>query len=239
MTWHIIDTGKALAQENMERDRLLLGGLELSSKPILHLYDWAEDSATFGHFIQPETLLQMAGVAARGLQLARRPTGGGIIFHVADFAFSALVPTSYCGFSPNTLENYALINEVVAAAVKRFTGHTFEAQLLPDEPLAHTSPCRHFCMAKPTKYDVMINGLKVGGAAQRRTRAGFLHQGSIALSLPDEGYLRDVLLPDTGVLEAMHLHSCLLLGASPTAAQLAAARSAIKALLIEEFQLLP
>lgn len=236
MTWQIIDTGKALPQENMEFDRTMLEELAPDSKPILHLYDWIGDSATFGHFIRPETLLQMAGVAARGLQLARRPTGGGIIFHVADFAFSALVPMSYSGFSLNPLENYALINEVVAAAVKRFSGNTFEAELLPEEPLAYTRHCRHFCMAKPTKYDVMINGLKVGGAAQRRTRAGFLHQGSIALSLPDEGYLRDVLLPDTGVLEAMHLHSCLLLGSSPTAAQLVAARSAIKALLIEEIQ---
>ena len=32
---------------------------------------------------------------------------------------------------------------------------------------------------KPVRADVMLNGRKIAGAAQRRTRAGLLHQGSI------------------------------------------------------------
>jgi lipoate-protein ligase A len=35
------------------------------------------------------------------------------------------------------------------------------------------------CFANPVRADVMVNGRKVAGAAQRRTRAGLLHQGSI------------------------------------------------------------
>jgi len=35
------------------------------------------------------------------------------------------------------------------------------------------------CFANPVRADVMIHGRKVAGAAQRRTRAGLLQQGSI------------------------------------------------------------
>ena len=35
------------------------------------------------------------------------------------------------------------------------------------------------CFAKPVRADVMIDGRKIAGAAQRRTRRGLLQQGSI------------------------------------------------------------
>ena len=37
------------------------------------------------------------------------------------------------------------------------------------------------CFANPVTDDVLLNGCKIAGAAQRRTRRGFLHQGSIQL----------------------------------------------------------
>ncbi len=38
---------------------------------------------------------------------------------------------------------------------------------------------RQLCFANPVRADVMVNGQKVAGAAQRRTRGGLLHEGSI------------------------------------------------------------
>jgi lipoate-protein ligase A len=49
-------------------------------------------------------------------------------------------------------------------------------------------------MARPTKYDVMLQGRKIAGAAQRKTKAGFLHQGTIALLCPDPELLGAVEL---------------------------------------------
>ncbi len=39
------------------------------------------------------------------------------------------------------------------------------------------------CFANPVRDDLIFRGRKIAGAAQRRTRGGFLHQGSI--QLPD------------------------------------------------------
>ena len=35
------------------------------------------------------------------------------------------------------------------------------------------------CFAAPVRYDVVVDGVKVAGAGQRRTAHGILHQGSL------------------------------------------------------------
>ncbi len=207
MKWKVIDTGSASAAENMAIDYALLSDLSSTKQPILHLYDWDFDSATYGHFTDPSKLLDLEAAQRYGLQLAKRPTGGGLLFHLTDFAFSVLIPATDPAYSTNTMENYATVNRIVEDVVRRFMGA--DAGLLPDEPECETV-ARHFCMGKPTRYDVMVGGKKVGGAAQRRTKDGFLHQGTIHLCLPSETFLRDVLLDDT-VVDAMQANSfCLL-----------------------------
>jgi lipoate---protein ligase len=228
--WEIIDTGVQSAEENMRFDAELLEGAEAFSRPVLHLYGWAGESATYGYFTDPSRFLDLEAVGKVSLNLARRPTGGGIVFHLWDMAFSVLVPAHCSGFSMNTLENYGFVNRAVLGAVKEFlrgpslsmTSHDFS-------PL--DSSCSHFCMAKPTKYDVMWEGKKVAGAAQRKTRKGFLHQGTIALVMPQVSYLEQILLPGTKVSEAMSLHTCPLLGSSASAAEIAHAKLRLRELL--------
>ena len=58
-------------------------------------------------------------------------------------------------------------------------------------------------MAKPTQYDVVYKGMKIAGAAQRKQRQGYLHQGTISLSLPKMELLSDLLLSKKEVLQAM------------------------------------
>ncbi|HEY5234760.1 MAG TPA: hypothetical protein VIJ14_01170 [Rhabdochlamydiaceae bacterium] len=138
----------------------------------------------------------------RGLDLARRPTGGGVVFHLWDLAFSVLVPAKSKLFSTNTLDNYNLVNRVVKDVVKEFIDISDEVGLIADDAPFQDQTCTHFCMARPTKYDVMLQGKKIAGAAQRKTKDGFLHQGTIALLRPDPELLGAVL-PSEAVREAM------------------------------------
>ena len=233
MKWNVIDSGTRSAKENMALDSALLSDLENSGAPILHLYDWEGEAATYGHFIDPTKYLNAEGVVAHGLCLAKRPTGGGIVFHNCDLAFSVLIPATHPDFSQSPFDNYAFINRHVLSVVCQFIGHTPE--LLPVEPEAVDAVSRNFCMAKPTKYDVMIEGKKVGGAAQRKTRQGFLHQGSISLGMLPETYLHDVLGPDSTVLEEMKRNSYPLLGEHWTKKELCEARLLLRDLLKKTF----
>ena len=200
MSWRVIDTGCEKAKAIMQKD------------PILHFYEWDGPSATYGYFVEPADFFCMEAVKQAGLSLARRPTGGGIIFHLWDFAFSALVPASHERFSENTMENYALINQAVLQSVQEFLGGEVELELTPTDAASLGRGCERFCMAKPTRYDVMWQGKKIAGAAQRKTKHGFLHQGSISLLMPSSEFLRSVLRPELSVLDAMATFTSPLLG---------------------------
>lgn len=227
--WSLLDTGTAPAERNMQLDADLLAAQAsvTNGQATLHLYDWEGPSATYGYFIDPADLLDMGAVTKASLQIARRPTGGGVIFHITDYAFSIVVPASHDGYSVNILENYAFVNGIVIEVIKRFSGRETAASLLPIDPIPKDSDARHFCMAKPTKYDVMVDGRKVGGAAQRRTRHGFLHQGTISLAFPDEQLLAAVLKQDE-VLQAMHAHTHVLLKGTPSHTDIVEARHTLK-----------
>ena len=99
----ILSTTNTTAQENMSRDTSLLESLK--EDPILHLYGWKSPSITYGYFIKPEKYLDLRAISKHGISLARRPTGGGIVFHIWDQAFSFLMPSSHPLFSHNSLDN--------------------------------------------------------------------------------------------------------------------------------------
>jgi lipoate---protein ligase len=208
--WKVFDTGVKTAEENMRLDTELLENLSPQGEAVLHLYDWKGPSATYGYFIKTKDFLNLEVAKSKGLSLAKRPTGGGIVFHLSDLAFSVLLPAGHEGFSENTLDNYHYVNERVILAVK---GVMQEAslELLPEDPKPLDKSSSNFCMAKPTIFDVMIEGKKVAGAAQRKRKQGFLHQGSISIALPDTTFLNEILLPGTKVLEAMKANSYTML----------------------------
>src|SRR5262245_13891861 len=101
MQWDIIETSLAPASEIMDKDARLLEDLSAHRRPILHFYQWERDSATYGYFTNPGNYLNLSRAEKRGLALAKRPTGGGIVFHVWDLAFSVLVPANCTFFSNN------------------------------------------------------------------------------------------------------------------------------------------
>lgn len=218
MDFEIIDTGKNTALKNMEIDRNLLDSVFSFKKPILHFYEWANPSVTYGHFIKHESYLK----PKEGVDFAVRPTGGGVLFHVADFAFSLLIPAHYPAFSLNTLDNYALVNEWVIEVLKKCVKGT--PYLMKEN---QKDSCCNFCMGKATIYDVMLEGKKVGGAAQRRTKMGLLHQGTLSLAMPPESLLKDVLV-DLSIIESMKTNGHYLLGPGANAHQINEMRASLK-----------
>ena len=236
----ILDSGREAAERNMEIDQQLLLTLDQHTNPILRFYDWVQPSATFGYFSSPESLVNMQAAANYGLQLAKRPTGGGLLFHEFDFTFSFLLPAIHPLFSLNTLDNYRLVNQIVANAIQQYLHIEKPPELLccqsrSSDSMSQDKELRNFCMALPTVYDVISNGRKLAGAAQRRTKLGFLHQGSISLKLPSDAFLERILLSDSSIAEAMKTCSFPLLEASCSLEEQEAVKEALKGLLSKEF----
>jgi lipoate-protein ligase A len=228
----ILNTGLALAEENMRMDEELLNHLQPEGDPILHLYRWNGPSATYGYFINPSHYFHPNQNQVR---LAQRPTGGGILFHTHDYAFSLLVPSKNSLFSINTIDNYKFVNQVVLDSVKEIFALPDELYLTPSDFSSELKDAHRFCMAKPTQYDVIHQDLKIAGAAQRRKAQGFLHQGTISLAIPDPELIASTLL-NTELFSLMQRYTFAPLGAFVKQDILDDARDALEKKLIQNMR---
>jgi lipoate-protein ligase A len=102
----------------------------------------------------------------------RRPTGGGIVPHDADWTYSLAFPTSDAWYSLAAIESYRRVHEWLQAA---FATLSFATELAPSSRKAGPGQCFVGC----EKFDLLWHGCKIAGAAQRRRRDGLLIQGSL------------------------------------------------------------
>jgi len=158
------DTEPRSAAMNMAIDEALLG---LAPVPSLRFYRWRGPSISFGYF----GAYSDVGAEQTGRELVRRWTGGGIVFHGDDLTYSLVLPVDDAAAFHSSRAVYAEIHTAVQWALGTECGATLVASAAPKISDA--------CFANPVAADVIANGRKIAGAAQRRTRAGLLHQGSI------------------------------------------------------------
>ena len=151
----------------MAIDEVLLGQAE---GPLLRIYRWAEPSVSFGYF---EKHIQIQSLYPKREQV-RRWTGGGIVEHGHDFTYSLVVPAPDPFLQHGTLASYEQIHLHVLEALRRCG---FEPEVAPEQ----APKISQACFENPARHDVLIGGRKVAGAAQRRSRRGLLHQGSIQI----------------------------------------------------------
>jgi lipoate-protein ligase A len=167
-TWFLLDSGPGLPALNMAWDEALLLHVAELGAPVLRFYGWTQPAATFGYFqkiadIESWTMLR---------PLIRRPTGGGLVPHDADWTYSFAVPPGHWWFKLRAEESYRRLHEWIRDA---FAQVQLPTELATD--CAKTAPGR--CFAGPEKSDLLWREQKIAGAAQRRAREGMLIQGSV------------------------------------------------------------
>lgn len=188
---------------NMAIDEVLL---RTATIPLLRTYRWSRPSVSFGYFAKfaeierdwPER------------EAVRRWTGGGIVAHGEDFTYSLLIPHDCAFFKMRTADSYRAIHACLATALG------VGAEALAPQPAPKVSAA---CFANAARHDVVVGSTKVAGAAQRRTRFGLLHQGSI--QYPDLPPVFQNLLADAlGTrIEQGKLTEALILEATALAAE--------------------
>lgn len=152
----------------MALDEALLEAMPRLGTPVLRYYGWTEPAASFGYFqkyaeVERATLLR---------PLIRRPTGGGIVPHDADWTYSLVFPAGHEWYRLTAVESYRRVHEWIQAA---FANLNVATKLAPD--CQKSAPGQ--CFIGHEKSDVLWGGRKIAGAAQRRTKAGLLIQGSV------------------------------------------------------------
>jgi lipoate-protein ligase A len=174
--WLFLNSGRCDAAFNMALDEALLDAMARLQKPVLRVYGWTEPAASFGYF------QKFAGVAAatKLRPLIRRPTGGGIVPHDADWTYAAVFPPGHEWHWLKAEESYRRIHEWIQRA---FAALNVETELAPccckSKVQSPKSEAVSACFIGHEKFDLLWRGKKIAGAAQRRNKLGLLIQGSV------------------------------------------------------------
>jgi lipoate-protein ligase A len=171
--WLWLRSNRDEAAFNMAMDEALLEAMPRLQKPVLRFYGWTEPAASFGYFqkfseIERATLLR---------PLVRRPTGGGLVPHDADWTYSLAFPTSHEWHSVSAVESYRRVHDWLREAFARLCVPTELADCC-----RKSEPGQ--CFIGHEKFDLLWHGKKIAGAAQRRNKLGLLIQGSVQPPLP-------------------------------------------------------
>jgi lipoyl(octanoyl) transferase len=152
--------------EQMALDEAMLEGAE---RPVLRVYRWSAKAVSFGY----SQSLAAVKAAYPSLPAVRRWTGGGIVEHGFDWTFSLVVPAGAPLANARPEDTYRTIHSHVTTVLNQI-GYSARLAKLADCAEGNA------CFSSPVVHDVIgPTRRKFCGGAQRRTRKGFLHQGSI------------------------------------------------------------
>jgi lipoate-protein ligase A len=167
-TWHLLQSGPGAPDYNMALDEALLEAAAQIGRPVLRFYSWTQPAATFGYSQRYADVAAMTGLRP----LVRRTTGGGLVPHDADWTYSLIFPPRQYWHLLKAAETYLRLHEWIRRAFVRLGVPAALAPVSQKEIPGQ-------CFAGAEKSDLLWRGRKIAGAAQRRSRAGLLIQGSI------------------------------------------------------------
>jgi lipoyl(octanoyl) transferase len=174
------DISSRTAAMNMAIDETLL---EQSKEPSIRFYRWNHPAVSFGYFGKYLDI----EIFTDHRDTVRRWTGGGIVFHGDDLTYSVIIPAPDPTFAESSMSIYEAIHQAVQKALA-ITGQNAELVAVAavhdrrnqtGSIVAGRRYSNDACFSNPVRADVLVNGRKIAGAAQRRTRLGLLQQGSI------------------------------------------------------------
>lgn len=166
--WYLLDSGQGAPAFNMALDEALLLAMPRLARPVLRFYSWTQPAASFGYFQKLADVEQMTSLRP----LIRRPTGGGLVPHDADWTYSLVFPATDPWYSLRAIESYRRVHQWLQAAFARLR---ISSELAPGPVKAGPGQC----FVGYEMFDLLCGGKKIAGAAQRRTRDGLLIQGSV------------------------------------------------------------
>ena len=166
--WYLLRTGAKAAAVNMAIDDVLLEAIGEIGHPILRFYSWSEPAASFGYSQRYAEIARLTPLRP----LVRRPTGGGLVPHDADWTYSLVFPPAAAWYSLKSIQSYERVHAWIQASFDQLGVAT-------ELSACSRSDAPGQCFVGAEQFDVLWQQHKIAGAAQRRNRQGLLIQGSI------------------------------------------------------------
>lgn len=180
-TFKLIRSIPASAQYNMALDKSILTSYLNDGIPVLRIYGWQAPSFTYGVSQHSETEIDLAACLRDGVQVAQRMTGGGVLFHHREITYSFVCAKENIGENRDVFVSYRRSCAFLTHFYKSFGLNPFFAVESAD--FQAQSAAHQLCSASREKYDILLNGRKIGGNAQKRSRQAIFQHGSIPFEI--------------------------------------------------------
>jgi lipoate-protein ligase A len=187
MIWRFLDTGVQGAAFNMAIDEALLLLCDEQPKVTLRFYGWARPTLSLGYF-QGVAGVGLEECARRGFDWVRRPTGGRAVLHDHELTYSVVAPIEILGASVS--RSHERINRALARGLEKLGLHAEFVQ-----SRASVKEASAACFAAPAMVGLTVQGKKVIGSAQMRTKKSLLQHGSIPITIDFEALAAVLKLP--------------------------------------------
>lgn len=158
---------------NMAVDEALLEESLKSGTIFVRLYRWSEPTVSLGYFQKDAELRRDPRLA--NLPSVRRLSGGGAILHHHEQTYSCSLPPSH----RLAQQPYQLYEEIHAIFVSWLT--ECGIQVTPRGNNSDQKEEPFLCFLREAAPDLVVNGHKILGSAQRRRRGAVLQHGSLLL----------------------------------------------------------
>jgi lipoate-protein ligase A len=197
--WRLIPYGTADGAMQMAIDEAILEAhLSDLVPPTLRLYGFTPAAVTVGRS-QPMDESLVASIAARGIDVVRRPTGGRAVLHLNDLTYS---------FIGSDVSIGGVLQTSVSASYKQICQGligAFAELGVQSELGSAGAGYRHLkdCFMATTGSDLHHKGVKLIGSAQLRRRGGVLQHGSVPLN-QDPRLMSEILNEPAAALVRHH-----------------------------------
>ncbi|MBN2517953.1 MAG: lipoate--protein ligase family protein [Candidatus Altiarchaeota archaeon] len=177
MDFRLLLDGNDFAARNMGIDEAIL----LSGSPTLRLYGWDPPAVSIGFFqgIRQEVDIEICKES--GVDVIRRITGGGAVFHEHEITYSFVVSESAGLVSRNILESYGQICGAVVSGLRRLG---LRAEFKPIN-------------------DIVVGNKKISGSAQTRKNGVVLQHGTLLLDVNPKKMFSLLKVPNEKIRDKM------------------------------------
>ena len=174
--WRLIQFSCLDAYTNMAIDEAIFAGREKLGLPTtLRFYNWRPAAVSIGYF-QRMVDPSLQEYKRQKLTIVRRFTGGGAILHKNEITYSLACPTNESIAFSNIEKTQQLVHQAIILALQSLRKNV----RLERKRIKRPTP--YFCFVNPSKDDVVEEGQKIVGSAQRRRNGTFFQHGSIRIS---------------------------------------------------------
>lgn len=181
-SWRLLTTWSLPGHVNMAIDEAIAQQVAKGeSPPTLRFYTWRPYAISLGYNQKVEEINYQI-CEREGIGLVRRPTGGRAVFHAEELTYAVIFDPTTLFYHTTVLETYLLIARALVAGVR---GLGVVAELassrLTLSPNRIKPSSRFLCFSTTSAFEILAEGKKLIGSAQRRWPGVVLQHGSLLL----------------------------------------------------------